>query len=143
MKKLNTNDVNDVNNTDINNTEVNNKDVYNCSQLINTMNNLNLNDKKSFPENGLSHLFISYPKNRRLEFQSCKPYDPDEIYFNKVIYNERIDRNNNITENNNMICDEYYSENINIDDDNVNIECDNTDDSDDDSDDSDTVMTFY
>ena len=87
------------------------------SQLINTMNNLNLNEStmndlnestmNNLNEsinnifitdnihdnyvNDYSHLFIKFPKNKRIEFQSCKPYDPDEITF-KQLNNDYIDK---------------------------------------------------
>ena len=35
-----------------------------------------------------SSLFITYPKNKRIEFQSCKPYYPEEIYFNQQLIHE-------------------------------------------------------
>ena len=44
-------------------------------------NSINLNE---YVTKEFSHLFISYPKRTRIEYQTCKTYDIEEIEFNKL-----------------------------------------------------------
>jgi hypothetical protein len=70
----------------MNKLNVSDTSVQETFELINTMNKLNVSDYNNDTINNTdTHLFITYPKNKRIEFQSCKPYDPEEIYFNQQL----------------------------------------------------------
>lgn len=77
----------------MNKLNVSDTSVKETFELINVMNKLNVsgcNDTIACDnyETTDSSLFITYPKNKRIEFQSCKPYDPEEIYFNQQLIHE-------------------------------------------------------
>jgi hypothetical protein len=95
-----------MNNLNVNDTIVTNIVTSDTSMNYNIDNNVHDNKKET------SHLFITYSKNKRIEFQSCKPYDPEEIYFNHNV-------NYSVCSNEDIIETEDSSQYINKDDDTI------------------------
>jgi len=97
-------------NLNLNENQHNNiQDVNDVNELVHSVHNLNLIESQSvvtFKENEKSKkniscnkkkksnydfLFINYPKWKRIEYQSCKKYDIEEIEFNKYNHHEEED----------------------------------------------------
>jgi hypothetical protein len=72
-----------------------------CHGLVNSLHNLNL--KETIPDSctrqvpelvragvkrNCDFLFINYPKWKRIEYQSCKKYDIEEIEFNSYNHDD-------------------------------------------------------
>ena len=69
----------------------------NINELVKSVHNLNLKEtihpkpvlsKKQGVKRNCDFLFINYPKWKRIEYQSCKKYDIEEIEFNNFNHDE-------------------------------------------------------
>ena len=89
--------INNFNNLSLNNNEPvlpeQKHNDHNVNDLVNSIQNLNLKEQESRSchekkKHNYDFLFINYPKWKRIEYQSCKRYDTEEIEFNKYNYEE-------------------------------------------------------